>query len=80
MAACGIQDHKSIESRGPQGALRFTPADALARHQAERKYLETVLSMSARQTLSSVLTAARTMPGRSFMTSNSPRLEPARAA
>src|SRR3984893_8295528 len=37
-------------------------------------------SMFARQTLSSVLTAALTMPGRSLMASNSPRLKVARAA
>jgi hypothetical protein len=37
-------------------------------------------SMFARQTLSSELTAALTIPGRFLMASNSPRLEPARAA
>ena len=45
MAAQGLYDHKAIERRGPQGALRFAPADALARHHADRDYIETVLSV-----------------------------------
>ena len=36
IAARGLNDHVRIERRGPQGALRFTPADALARHGADR--------------------------------------------
>jgi predicted MPP superfamily phosphohydrolase len=45
MAAQGLYDHKAIERRGPQGALRFAPADALARRRADRDYIETVLSV-----------------------------------
>ena len=45
MAARGLNDHVRIERRGSQGALRFTPADALARHRADRDYIETVLSV-----------------------------------
>jgi predicted phosphodiesterase len=45
MAARGLSDHVRIERRGPQGALRFTPADALARHLDDRAYLEAALSV-----------------------------------
>ncbi len=45
IAARGLNDHVRIERRGPQGALRFTPADALARHGADRDHIETILSV-----------------------------------
>jgi len=44
MAARGLNDHVRIERRGPQGALRFTPADALARHLADRAFIEDALA------------------------------------
>ena len=44
MAARGLNDHVRIERRGPQGALRFTPADALARHLAARAFIEDALA------------------------------------
>ena len=49
IAARGLNDHVRIERRGPQGALRFTPADALARHGADRDHIETILSVPLRR-------------------------------
>ncbi len=44
IAARGLNDHVRIERRGPQGALRFTPADAFARHLADRAFIEDALA------------------------------------
>jgi predicted phosphodiesterase len=43
-AARGLNDHTRIERRGPKGALRFSPADALARHEADRAFIEAALA------------------------------------
>jgi Icc-related predicted phosphoesterase len=44
VAARALYDHKVIERRGPHGAVRFSPADALARHQADRAFIERALA------------------------------------
>lgn len=44
MAARGLNDHVRIKRRGPRGALRFMPADALARHRADRAFIEDALA------------------------------------
>ena len=62
-----------------EGGSRRSVSLSSVRNAMSRGLVAVERSMSARQTLSSVLTAALTMPGSSLMTSNSPRLEPARA-
>lgn len=43
-ASRGLNDHARIERRGPKGALRFLPVDALARHEADRAFIEAALA------------------------------------
>ena len=60
------------------GSRRSVSASSVC-NAMSRGWVAVESSMSARQTLSSVSTAALTMPGRFLMASNSPRLDPTRA-